>query len=388
MLRCSSRPRKLTTRGTQTSSGWSLTRNLWQTASRPPKRSCLDLSFTPNTTPFRPASCSCAWKDAGHAQSSRPTSCKAYRSCTRTCCSAQQQHSSDQHTNTDQQQGPDISLLSPVLQRQWHSAKNVHHGNILIKPHTHRKVWWSCDQCPDGHPHVWEATVSPRSNGTSCPFCNNNRVCQHNSLATKRPDIALEFSDRNQGTAHEYTAASRKAVFWRCRYGHEYAAAINNRTTNNRGCPECFAARNSQPKQKHPVLADSTHAMLQYWDAELNAKEGLNLNKVRCRSGRVCNWVCHSCPKGRLHRWRAQPGTLYKGHGCPCCSGRKACICNSLQSLFPDVAAEWDYTRNTGTPADYTASSNSKVWWCSDRQGSFQARIDTRTYIRKQLLDA
>ena len=344
------------------------------------------LGCAPNSAPWRLASSSRVLQRAGHSQSSKPFSREACRQDTSTCCSVQQQHSSgqhhspsrygsshqlqgsDQHTSTDEQQDLDISLLSPALQRQWDHAKNAHLGNILIKPHARRKVWWGCDQCPDGRPHVWEASVWNRSHGTSCPFCANRKVCQHNSLATKHPDIAVRFSDRNQGTPHDYTAGSGKEVFWRCKHGHEYVASFNNRTTNNSGCPKCFASRrSSQPKQKHPVLTNSPSAVMQFWDSEMNTKEGLNPDKIRCRSMKMCHWICQQCPKGRPHRWRARPGTLYNGGSCPCCSGRKACMCNSLQSLFPEVAAEWDYTRNTGTPDDYTASSNSKVWWYNDK---------------------
>ena len=60
-------------------------------------------------------------------------------------------------------------------------------------------------------------------------------------------------------------------------------------------------------------------------------------------------------------------------------------MCNCLQSLVPDVAAEWDYTRNSGTPVDYTAGSNSRVWWYNDKRGSFPATINDRTYVRKSL---
>ena len=345
----------------------------------------------------------CVLRVAGQAQSSRTPSRQACRPCTRTSCSAQQQHSLDQHCGpshqsslhhphgshqrpgTSQEQGPDISLLSPVLQRQWDHAKNAHYGNILIRPYSNRKPWWQCNQCPLGHRHAWQARIDQRSNGTSCPFCTSQKVCQHNSLATKHPDVAVEFSDRNQGTAHDYTAGSGEEVFWRCNFGHDYIASVKCRTVQKGGCPECFAARQlSQPKQKHPVLADSRHAMLQYWDSELNGKEGLKLNKIRCRSNKLCNWVCHCCPRGQPHRWQACPNTLYRGHRCPCCSGHQACICNSLESLFPDIAAEWDYTRNTGTPDDYSAGSNSKVWWVSQKRGSFQTRIRRRTHVQKQ----
>ena len=83
-----------------------------------------------------------------------------------------------------QQQGPDISLLSPALQRQWDHAANAHLGNIVIKPFSNRKVAWKCDACPDGHLHQWTASVKNRTNGNGCPRCSGYKMCKHNCLAT------------------------------------------------------------------------------------------------------------------------------------------------------------------------------------------------------------
>ena len=83
--------------------------------------------------------------------------------------------------------GPDISWLDPVLQKQWDHAANQCLGDVIIKPYSNRKVWWQCDQCPDGHPHSWFAVVSNRSNGAGCPQCSGRLVCKHNSLRTKAP---------------------------------------------------------------------------------------------------------------------------------------------------------------------------------------------------------
>ena len=79
---------------------------------------------------------------------------------------------------------------------------------------------------------------------------------------------------------------------------------------------------------------------------------------------------------------------MYNAAGCPCCSGRKVCVCNSLQSLFPKVAAEWDHSSNKGTPSGYTAFAHARVWWYNKERGSFQARIADRTYVRKQPHDS
>lgn len=122
---------------------------------------------------------------------------------------------------------------------------------------------------------------------------------------------------------------------------------------------QLVAIRNSsQPKRRHPFLSDSQHPMMQNWDWELNNKACLDAKKIRCRRPKVANCICRQCPRGQPHRWQATVGSMYFGSGCPCCSGRKACICNSLQSLYPDVAAEWDYSNNTDTPCDYSAHSN------------------------------
>ena len=66
-----------------------------------------------------------------------------------------------------QQEGPNISLDS-ALQQQWDHAANAANAYLGIKPQSNRKVWWNCDQCPDGHLHRWEAVVQNRSNGSGC----------------------------------------------------------------------------------------------------------------------------------------------------------------------------------------------------------------------------
>ena len=307
-----------------------------------------------------------------HAVSGMISRARSGQACRVHCC------------KSDQMASPDISLLSPLLQRQFHPVKNVHLGGTVVKPHCNTKRWWQCDQCPDGHPHEWEARVCDRTRGRACPYCGGNDVCQHNSLAIKDRTVAAQFSNKNPGTARDYTVSSHKVVVWNCQHGHEWKASISSRTsrTSKKGCPDCFDIRNrSQPKKRHPFVTESQHEMKHYWDKNLNDEAGLDPTKIRCRSVKMANWICHQCPKGQPHRWQARIGDVYGGSGCPCCIGRKACICNSLQSLHPEVAAEWDYAKNTGTPSDYSAHSNAKVWWYTSKRGSFRASIGSRTSL-------
>ena len=289
----------------------------------------------------------------------------------------------------DEQEGPDISLLSPLLQSRWDHRKNAHLGNVVIKPYVNIKVWWTCSQCPDGHTHTWQAAPQHRSGkqgrqGTGCPFCANRKVCQHNSLPTKAPHLVPEWSENNKRNPHDFTLGSGQKAWWRCECGCEWEATINSRTGLGRGCPGCAAVKRGSKHERHPTLTECQHEMLQLWDWGANEEAGLDPGNLTCCSSKKAHWVCYKCRAGQPHKWQAVISDMYASmlrgtRGCPCCEGVQACKCNSLQSLFPEVAAEWDYERNTGTPAECLAQSHKKYWWHNSRRGHFKVAISDRT---------
>ena len=286
-----------------------------------------------------------------------------------------------------EEQGPDISCLSSLLQSQWDHLKNAHLSNVLITPHSNRKVWWVCDQCPDGYAHEWETTVNSRTNGSGCPYCASRSVCQHNSLPTHAPAVAAQWSSKNQLSSDKFMANSNKPAIWQCHCGHEWTAAISKRTHGKTGCPECNRVKQAgRIPQCHPVLADGQPEVMQLWDWEANGRAGLDPSKLRCFSNKKANWICHKCPKGQPHRWQAQISDVTRGSRCPCCAGMQACSCNSLQALCPTIAAEWDHTRNEGTPDDYPAHSHKEVWWYNRWRGHFQSRIGHRARHSKNIV--
>ena len=221
-----------------------------------------------------------------------------------------------------QSSGPDISLLSPLLQSQWdHAGANAHLGNILIKPYTHRKVHWICDQCPDGHQHRWLARVDDRSKGTGCPYCSGAAVCPHNSLARKGPHLVKEWDTaRNIKSPHDYTVSSKHSAYWVCAKGHKWVTSINSRIHRQTSCPVCFRAHD---KPRAPSLAASSGNIMQVWDWEQNAAEGLDPHKLTSGSHRKVHF---KCPKSPLHQWSARifNVTGSKESGCPFCSGRQS----------------------------------------------------------------
>ena len=287
-----------------------------------------------------------------------------------------------------QQKGPDINRLFPALQQQWDHAANARLGNIDIKPKSGRKAWWICDQCPDGHLHRWEAIVANRSNGSGCPQCCGLKVCKHNCLATKDPLVAAQWDyEANDGTPDSLVAQSNKPVGWLCDVcGHKWSASPNARVCKSKtGCPKCADHAKTKKRIKQPTFAEckdpEVRALLAQWDHSRNAEHGHFPDQVSLQSHRQIFWLCTSCPAGQQHSWQAPPYTRTSRSktGCPFCAGTAACKCNSLLSLRPDIAAEWDHGKNQGQPSDFTASSNRLAWWFSPQRGSWQQPIHVRT---------
>ncbi|KAL3140479.1 hypothetical protein ABBQ38_004737 [Trebouxia sp. C0009 RCD-2024] len=288
-----------------------------------------------------------------------------------------------QHAHV-QQEGPDISHLAPSLQQQWDHVANAHLGDIVIKPKSHKEVWWTCDQCPDGHLHSWSARVFSRTGGSGCPQCSGHQVCKHNSLATKAPLVAAEWDyHANDGTPDVIVAQSNHMANWQCKVcGCKWKATPNARVSKlEAACPQCGDHAKSGQKTRHPTFAECKHPLLAEWDLERNAAQGHYPDKTRLKSNKQIFWLCATCPAGQEHSWSARPSSR-TGHlktGCPFCAGMAACACNSLQALYPDTAAEWDYSKDQGQPIDHTASSSYLAWWSRPQGASWQQTIKSRT---------
>ena len=156
------------------------------------------------------------------------------------CCQAtapQPQKQQGKYLNVDL---PDISQLSPQLQREWHPANNALLGGIKIKPHSNKKVMWSCPNCPAGCPHIWETTVHERTEGTKCPYCEGRKVCEHNSLATQAPSQLKYW--KNAKVPEQTLAGSNFRAEWKCptcSLMWQANVAQQQRVQHARGCPHC-----------------------------------------------------------------------------------------------------------------------------------------------------
>ena len=117
--------------------------------------------------------------------------------------------------------------------------------------------------------------------------------------------------------------------------------------------------------------------LMREWDWDNNSIEGLFPEQLQHMSNKNAHWICE---KG--HKWISMIYKRTSGQNCPYCSNHMVLIgFNDLQTLFPELAKEWDYENNLGLkPNQVVSGSHKKVYWicsqCGNRwETSIQARV-------------
>lgn len=138
------------------------------------------------------------------------------------------------------------------------------------------------------------------------------KVVRAKSLAQQRPEIAQQWNfEKNNGLTPEmFYEYSNESVWWKCSKGHEWQAAISNRSNLGRGCPYCVGqiavAGENDAFTLMPFLR-------QEWDVERNG----NIDqRLTVGSNKSFWWVCNSCG----NHWRTTISKRHMGRNCPKCA--------------------------------------------------------------------
>lgn len=195
---------------------------------------------------------------------------------------------------------------------QWDEERNQDFSPEKISSFSHRAVWWRCTRG-----HVWQAEVKDRVHHKSgCPYCAGKvPVRGETDLATLYPKVAAEWHPKkNKGvTPEDVTAGTDKIYWWQCSLGHEWRAAVENRTRKGNACPYCSGKR-AWPGYND--LATEFPQLMKEWCYEYNT--GVDPSKIRSHSGKRVFWKCQEG-----HVWDAYVfnRTSKKRPGCPVCAG-------------------------------------------------------------------
>ena len=264
----------------------------------------------------------------------------------------------------------DSSLLSarPDLAAEWHPTKNGILKPDMVAKAGNDKVWWLC-----ANGHEWQAVVNSRYMGNGCPYCAGKKLLLgYNDLQTVKPALAAEWHPTKNGNLLPtmFLEKSGRKVWWKCKEGHEWEAAIRHRS-NGSGCPYCWGryATNGENDLKtvYPKIALLWHP---------TKNDGLLPSQVTKGSGKKIWWL-GSCG----HEWQRSVNTMVKTDACPYCSGREVLKgFNDLSTKRPEIADEWNYEKNNElTPDMFSEKSGKKVWWKCSNGHEWQARICDRS---------
>lgn len=82
------------------------------------------------------------------------------------------------------------------------------------------------------------------------------------------------------------------------------------------------------------------------------------------------------------HKWESTIGHRIRGRNCPYCNHKKVLKGqNDLLTLSPNIAKEWNYSKNEKSPEEYFEKSNKTVWWICPKGHEYQSRISNRTVL-------
>ncbi len=332
-----------------------------------------------------------------------------------------------------------LAAMRPELVREW-SDKNLPLTPDKITYGSNKIVWWKA-ACG----HEWQTSVKARSKGENCPICSGARVIEGiNDLATLKPELAQEWSDKNEIKPTEVSIGSHKKVIWRCGLGHEWEASVKSRTVNGTGCPYCshnkvlegFNDLDSQMPEVAAEWSEKNYPLLpamvtpfanrkvwwkcskgHEWYTLISTRSGgskcpycsgiillkgfndfattqpqlaeewsnrnlpLTPDMINEKSRKNVWWKCKTCG----NEWKSVVYARIKGTVCPVCADRAVLPgYNDLEKTDAHLLDEWDYEKNKDiTPAVISRNSMKSVWWKCSLGHSWKAKIYERTVEEK-----
>jgi len=258
-------------------------------------------------------------------------------------------------------------LENEKLMLDWDWEENEKHqiDPKNITRGSRKRVYWRCHICGG----QWNTVMKERR---GCPYCSGFKTLKgFNDLQTTDPEIASTwvYEKNLPYTPENVTRGSQKKMFWKCSKGHVFDMDIRSRVKGE-GCPYC---NNKRVLKGFNDLQTLRPEIAAEWDQNKNGE--LTPSDIVASTKKKYWWICS---KG--HEYEASVAHRCQGTGCPIC-GHKVVLkhYNDLATEFPDLALEWDYSKNNSLPSDFAPFSREKVWWICPKGHSFKAAIGDRS---------
>lgn len=127
-------------------------------------------------------------------------------------------------------------------------------------------------------------------------------------------------------------------------------------------------------KDRKKFVIDNSLLMAE-WNKDKNNNEGFFPESLSEGSNKRVWWKCNFG-----HEWKDAICKRAKGKPCPFCANKRVLIgFNDLETLYPHLAKEWDYNKNTIAITSVVQGSAKIVWWkCSKCGHEWQASVRNR----------
>lgn len=161
---------------------------------------------------------------------------------------------------------------------------------------------------------------------------------------------------------------SLQKLNWVCRKdpSHVWSASVSSRTVGG----NCLICKGNVVVAGFNDLATLVPEALEFWDYERNE---LKPSEIGPFSRKTFHW---KCPKG--HTWVGRPNSRSNLRGCGFCANQRIDSTNSLATLAPEIAAEWDLEKGLRSPDNVGPRSGYRAWWICPLGHSYSARVIDR----------
>ena len=175
-------------------------------------------------------------------------------------------------------------------------------------------------------------------------------------------NLESEYSENNLKPFSAFTKSSIDKVNWFCKKcKKDYPKQINKRVYENAGCQICSRKK----RQVIPLSQEFPDLLLDY-DSNKN-KRDLDFY-TRCSGDKVW-WKCHICGD---EKYRTIKSRAYNRRGCIYCRAKKTQADRIIKKISeegsllqnnPEIAMEWDFSKNKLRPENYLSTSATEVNW-------------------------
>jgi len=208
-----------------------------------------------------------------------------------------------------------LEATHPELVPDWDPDNE--HKMCDYLPGSNAPVNWICSQDECGC-HKWITPIHRRTGArpTGCPYCNGQKVCEHNNLEKLRPGLVEQWCPDNPHPMSSYKVFSGQIVKWKCKDNdqHVWTASIKDRTDKRmHGCPFCSNTKIDNGNNLQVARPD----LKKEWH-----HDNPPMNSFAPSSGKLVKWCCND---NKQHVWIAAVcnRTRARASGCPHCASSR-----------------------------------------------------------------